>query len=212
MIMKKWIWRVLALGLLCVVAAGANQLLHSFSLYFMKTPLYIDTLFTVAISFTAGLVPGLVTAMIPGVVFAVITGFFSPFILCSIAEVFIVCFLKPSYVREPVAGGQTEKEKSVAQAAGVFARLMVLYIVCALAISVLGGVIDFIFYDVLLRPNEYFSPEDTFKIGLLDSGIPSLVINILSRIPVNIVDRFLVIFGGYGVAFLYRKITNNSIA
>ena len=209
MVMKKRIWRVLTLGLLCVAAAGGNELLHSISLYYMKTPLYIDTLFTAAVCFTAGLVPGLVTALIPGAVFTIITGNFSPFILCSIAEVFIVCLLKPSNGRESAAGGRTEKEKSVAQAAGVFARLMVLYIVCALAISVLGGVIDFIFYDVLLRPNEYFNPEDTFKIGLLDSGIPSLAVNILSRIPVNIVDRFLVIFGGYGVALLYRKITAN---
>ena len=205
--MKKRIWHVLTLALLCVLSACANELLHSISLYYMKTPLYIDTLFTVAVSFAAGLVPGLITALIPGVVFTVLTGFFTPFILCSFAEVCIVCLLKPSLPREHVPGMQTGKEKSVAQAAGIFARLMVLYIVCALAISVLGGVIDFIYYDVLLKSNEYFSPEDTFKIGLLDSGIPPLAINILSRIPVNIVDRFIVIFGGYGVSLLFRKIT-----
>ena len=204
--MKKRVWQFITLGLLCVTAAVANELLHSISLYYMKTPLYIDTLFTAAVCFAAGLAPGLVTALIPGVVFTVITGSFTPFILCSIAEVFFVYLLKPSLSREPAAGGRTEKEKSVAVAAGIFARLMVLYIVCALAISVLGGVIDFIYYDVLLRPNEYFNPEDTFKIGLLDSGIHILFINILSRIPVNIVDRFIVIFGGYGVSLFIRKI------
>ena len=189
--MKKRVWQFLALGLLCITAAVANELLHSISFYYMKTPLYIDTLFTAAVCFATGLAPGLVTALIPGVVFTVMTGNLTPFILCSIAEVFLVCLLKPSNARGRTPGGI-----SVAQVAGIFARLTVLYIVCALAISVLGGVIDFIFYDVLQKPNEYFSPEDTFKIGLPDSGIPPLVINILSRIPVNIVDRFIVIFGG----------------
>jgi hypothetical protein len=34
----------------------------------------------------------------------------------------------------------------------------------------------------------------------LDSGIPILAMNILSRIPVNIIDRFIVIFGGFFIA------------
>jgi hypothetical protein len=55
--------------------------------------------------------------------------------------------------------------------------------------------------NVLLHPKLYFSAEDTFKVGgLLDSGIPLLAMNILSRIPVNIIDRFIVIFGGFFIA------------
>jgi hypothetical protein len=54
---------------------------------------------------------------------------------------------------------------------------------------------------VFLNPKLYFSAEDIFKAGgLLNSGIPMLAMNILSRIPVNIIDRFIVIFGGFFIA------------
>jgi len=82
---------------------------------------------------------------------------------------------------------------------------MVLYIVCSLTISVLGGVIDYLHYSVLSNSKRSFSAEDTFKISLLRSGIPVLAIDILSRIPVNIVDRFIVIFGGYFISRLIIK-------
>jgi len=84
---------------------------------------------------------------------------------------------------------------------------MVLYIVCCIAISILGGAIDFFYYTVLANSKLYFSAEDTFKIGLLRSDIPILVMNILSRIPVNLVDRFIVIFGGYFISRLILKFT-----
>jgi hypothetical protein len=58
----------------------------------------------------------------------------------------------------------------------------------------------------LSNPKSYFSAEDAFKIGLLPSGIPVLAMDILSRIPVNIVDRFIVIFGGYFISGIYRKV------
>jgi hypothetical protein len=83
---------------------------------------------------------------------------------------------------------------------------MILYIICCFAVSVLGGVIDFFYYGMLSNPKLYFSAEDAFKIGLLRSGIPVLAMDILSRIPVNIVDRFIVIFGGYFISRLMIKL------
>jgi hypothetical protein len=35
--------------------------------------------------------------------------------------------------------------------------------------------------------------------------MPVLAAAVLSRIPINIVDRFIVVFGGYGISLLYRK-------
>ena len=204
------IGQVVKLGLLCIFAAGANYLLNNLSVYIIKTPLYIDTVFTAAVGFAAGFIPGIVTALLTSAAESVKEGSFNPFFLCSIAEVCIVCILKPRNAEGSAPGQLQKKEISVAMVVDIFARLIVLYIVCALAVSVLGGVIDFIYYDVLLMPKKYFSAEDTFKIGLLDSGIPSLAINILSRIPVNVVDRFIVILGGYGVAVLYRKTGYNN--
>ncbi len=62
----------------------------------------------------------------------------------------------------------------------ILARLMILYIACCFAVSVLGGLIDFIYHNALSNPKLYFSAEDAFKIGLLRSGIPVLAMDILS--------------------------------
>lgn len=194
--------RFLKLSLLCILAVGGNFLLNNLCVYFMKFPLFLDTVFNAAVAFAFGLIPGLVTALLSYVALNSLAIGFYPFILCSIVEVLLVCRLMPV----------NQEKKHTEQAAlpatkafsyiSVFARLMVLYIVCSLTISVLGGVIDYFYYAVLSNSKLSFSAEDTFKIGLLRSGIPVLAIDILSRIPVNIVDRFIVIFGGYFVSRL----------
>jgi hypothetical protein len=205
--MTKRFTRFIKLALLCLLAALGNYLLNYLCVYFLKFPLFLDTIFNVAVTFAAGLIPGLVTAILSHVELSIITGNFNPFVFCSIAEVIIVCSLKPAEPARILTGESlahcSSPEMKINSMVSVFARLMVLYIVCSLAISVLGGIIDFLFHGVGLIPKTYFSAEDAFKIGLLRSGIPLLAMDILSRIPVNIVDRFIVIFGGY---FIYRGI------
>jgi len=60
--------------------------------------------------------------------------------------------------------------------------------------------IDYFYHAVMRNPKTYFSAEDAFKIALLKGNIPVLIVDILSRIPVNIVDRFIVIAGGFFIA------------
>jgi hypothetical protein len=126
------------------------------------------------------------------------------FILCSIAEVLLICAFKPP---APVIPDFAPKEKIIASYAGVAAKLMLLYILCAIAISVLGGVIDYASQLFLEKQPLYYSPEDTFKLGLIMNNLPALAVSILSRIPVNIVDRFIVIFGGYFISRGLAKIS-----
>jgi hypothetical protein len=82
----------------------------------------------------------------------------------------------------------------------IFSDLLVLYIAACLSISVVGGAVDFLYHTVLQKQKPYFSAEDAFKIALLRNNIPMLVVDVFSRIPVNIVDRFIVIFGGFFTA------------
>jgi hypothetical protein len=44
-----------------------------------------------------------------------------------------------------------------------------------------------------------------FCAGLLRNNVPFLPTAILSRIPINIADRFIVIFDGYGISLFFRK-------
>jgi hypothetical protein len=76
-----------------------------------------------------------------------------------------------------------------------------------LTVSLLGGLIDFITTTALEIQNNEVNPSTLFKLGLLRNRLPLLAVDILSRIPVNIVDRFIVAFGGYSVGLAIRRIT-----
>jgi len=201
--------RFLKLSLLCLLAVGGNYLLNYLCVFILKFPMFLDTVFTAAVTFSAGLIPGLVTALLSYIAFCIRDdSFFHPFILCGIVEVILLWRLTPDQTdkkipEKPLAASTEMKVTTIIH---VFAKLMVLYVLCWLAVSVLGGIIDFFFYGLGSNPKLYFSAEDTFKIGLLRSGIPLLAMDILSRIPVNIVDRFIVVFGGYFISRLMMKI------
>ena len=71
----------------------------------------------------------------------------------------------------------------------------------------MGGVVDYVTH--LFMERHYFSVDDLFKHGFFMNNLPVLAVNILSRIPVNIVDRFMVIFGGYFISRGLVKFTKN---
>jgi hypothetical protein len=171
--------------------------------------------FTAAVSFHAGLLPGLLTALLTQVVTGLREHSATPFIICSCAEVVLIYLLNPVAAHRPhveknlVLSGRNIsvlQKKTVASFVNIFAGLVLLYIVSCIAISVLGGLIDYIYHVKLLKPKMYFSAEDAFKIGLMHSGIPVPAVDILSRIPVNIVDRFIVIFSGFFVSLGLKKL------
>ena len=80
---------------------------------------------------------------------------------------------------------------------------MLIVVIDCIVISITGGIIDYIL--TLLSVTKAYYPEDSFKLGLLRNNMPLLPASVLSRIPINIVDRFFIIFGGYGVSLLYRR-------
>jgi hypothetical protein len=49
-------------------------------------------------------------------------------------------------------------------------------------------------------------PELLFKPGLLRKHLYMVAIEIISRIPLNIIDRIIAAFGGYGMAFLLVRV------
>ena len=131
------------------------------------------------------------------------SSFKKQFVFVSVAEVILIYFLKPA---SPETGSLHTKEKLIVLYIGIAAKLMLLYVLCAITVSVLGGFINFISQDFLDNPSKYYSVEDSFKLGLIKNNLSSLAVNILSRIPVNIVDRFIVVFGGYLLSRGLRKL------
>jgi len=194
---------VIKLSVLCILAALMNILLSSFFIKILGIPLFIDTVFSAAITFAFGLIPGIIVAVLSWLIPAVYNMNIHFFVLCSIAEVVLIWALKPG---NPDIPAFTPKEKIISAYTVVAAKLMILYIICVIAISVLGGIINFL-PQLFLRTHEsYFSIEDTFKPEFIMKNFPTLAVNILSRIPINIVDRFIVIFGGFFISLGLLKI------
>jgi len=204
--------KLLKIAVLCVVSAIGNVLgsyLHT------KTgiPLYLNTIFNAAMCFCAGLVAGIITGAL---LFPIMEywlnviirgpslGFLgNVWVICIVVEILLVWFFyKKMKKREAVF----LENPCLHTFIGVGAQLLVLAVIDCVVISVTGGIIDYVLsYFSMPRT---FSPEDNLKLGLLRNNMPLLVTAVLSRIPINIVDRFIVIFGGYGISLLYRKWLN----
>ena len=186
-------WKIIKLVIVCLAAVVMNILLSTFVFNFLRFPLYLDTVFSATVTFAAGLIPGLAVAvlswLIPTIYYS--SYGYSFYVLCSLAEVVLIYVLKPP-------DHLTPQYRGVRWSGAV--KLVVLYIICAVSISVLGGIINYV-SDVLQEVHlPFYSVEDTFKLGLITSNLPALAVNIVSRIQVNIVDRFIVIFGGFFIS------------
>jgi hypothetical protein len=199
--------------LCCLIAALGNIASGALAGGVLKVSLYLDTIFTVAVTFAFGLWPGILTGALlyPGigvlrnVIFntAGASTFWAGnvFILCTLSEILLVCFF-----RAKIRPGQSvfSEEPSLLSFTGIAAQLMVLVALDCILISIIGGIIDFVLYSLLSAPRGAY-PEDIFKLGLYRNNVPVLAAAILSRIPINIVDRFIAVFGGYGISLLYGK-------
>jgi hypothetical protein len=204
------LWKILVL---CAVSALANTLTAYFIGDIAKIPLYLDTVFTVAMCFAAGLFPGLFTGVILSPLFILfalrrLLGFpyylIMPrliFTICVIVEVLLVCFF---LTRIKAQEAEFFKKPSLQSFMGFAPLLLTLAALACLAASITGGIIGFTL-NILQAPRPYFT-EDTLKLGLLQNNVPVLAAAVLSRIPINIADRFIVIFGGFGISLLYRKL------
>jgi len=183
---------IIILTALSITAALLNIILSGLVMNFLRFPLFLDTVFTAAIAFAFGIIPGIFTAFLTWFLLGIYYGGFSFYVLCSIAEVLIICALKPP---APDIPNFASKEKIAASYTALVSKLFLLYVLCAVTISLIGGVVDYITH--LFVERNYYSVDDLFKPGLFMNNLPVLAVNILSRIPVNIVDRFIVILAGY---------------
>jgi hypothetical protein len=203
------LWKILTI---CFVSALCNIFVCNFFTDIIRVPLYLDTVFTIAVCFSIGLLPGLLTGillypLLTPVVFRYILGIpydmvlvRNVFVICTIVEVLLVCF----YLKKIKVQYTAFLEKpSLHNFLGIVPLLLTLVALACIVVSITGGIIDYVFSTYNM--SRTFYPEDTFKLGLLRNNVPLLASAILSRIPINIVDRFFVIFGGFGISLLYRR-------
>jgi hypothetical protein len=205
---KPALWKI---ALLCLASGLLNMVFNYFISVVYDLPLYLDTLFTVAVYFSAGFLPTVITVVLLPLFIAykyiflmgleIETALWSyPFVICVFFEILLI-FSFRNKLKPPDEAFR--KNPSLYAFINLAPLLMLIVVFDCIVTSVTGGIIDHIL-TLLSAPRTYY-PEDSFKLGLLRNNMPLFASAILSRIPINIVDRFFVIYGGYGVSLLYRK-------
>lgn len=186
---------------ICVLAAAANLL---FIAHIGASPLVLvlfqDTVFTAAVAFALGPIPGIAAAALTWAAYGVWLGF-HPFLPVAVAEVLLICRLKPAPPAERIVFRTRDpilRERSMVSLVSVLASLALLYLACAFAASVLGGAIESLrgIAGGAQNPDEFLY-YTAIRIGLLQTGVSALPASIVSRLLVNMADRFFVVFGGY---------------
>jgi hypothetical protein len=205
--------QLLKIGVLCIVSAFGNAIVSSFFNTTVGIPLYLDTIFNAAICFSAGLVAALITGtLLSPIMYFFVSRFFYDFsveirllrniwVICIVIEILVIWFF---YNKMKKREAVFLEKPALNSFTGIAALLLVLAMFDCVAISITGGIIDFTLS--FFPAPRTFSPEDSFKLGLLQNNVPLLATAIFSRIPINIVDRIIVVFCGYGISLLYRKI------
>jgi hypothetical protein len=211
---------VLALLFLCPAGAVLNVLTGDYLFRgALGIPLFMDTLFTVAMTFYGGLLCGALTGLLTNPLANLITFYGWPELLysfCNAAVALVVVFfirLFPAELR--FGAGRAVKtgefgtgpvNSRFRTAINTFVVLLLLSFVMCIAISIFGGLVTALIKTFSPRFQGSPSPERLFKLALLRKNLPLAIVEVASRIPLNIIDRLLSVFGGYGVAALLWRI------
>ncbi|MDR2633224.1 MAG: hypothetical protein LBC51_06330 [Treponema sp.] len=193
--------------LFCAAGAALNVFFsHAFK-SILHLPLYMDTLFTIAATLYCGPFWGLGTGVVSNLLLHSIFFYGWPvylYTLCNAATALTTILFMRRFPEElsfsprrtPVRTGMDR----------VIVLLFLSFSLCVV-MSLLGGTITagmkfFASPDAVIEEG----PELPFKLTLLRRDLPLLLVEILSRIPLNIIDRLVSVFGAYGLAALLSRI------
>ena len=202
--------KALIMPLVCLAGIFLNIALPRLSIYHAGIPLYLDTIFTITVTLSCGLVWGIVCGAMTNIISHSISGIgWEPYLftICNIATA-VITWLFRRYFQTELMTDQLPVQKSN-QPGRAMDRIIVLIIfsfTLCITMSVLGGLIaTFIMY-----LNSAYTEGDGIS-GILSTtmfgqNVPVLWREIISRIPVNIVDRLISAFAGYGIAVLLHRL------
>ncbi|MDR1277183.1 MAG: hypothetical protein LBK02_00370 [Treponema sp.] len=204
--------RIAALPLLCLGGAALNVLTGNFFRDALGIPLFMDTLFTVAMTFYGGPLCGVLTGLLTNPIVNMVRFYGWADLLyafCNAAAALVTALFIRLFPAELRFGAGTAVKTGELETAPFNNRLrplmntlvvlLLLSFVMCIVISILGGLTA-----VLINPfgGSSNSDLDIFRLALLRKNLPSAATEILSRIPINVIDRLLSVFGGYGAAAL----------
>jgi energy-coupling factor transport system substrate-specific component len=202
--------------LLCLAGAILNIIFHSFFCELLGFPLFLDTVMTIAVTIFGGPVYGMITGALSNIISHSFRywgweGYL--FTLCNMATAVITWMFMRLFPAEldlnyqkKVTDNDLFGGRRLNTVVSRMAALMLLSFALCIAMSVLGGIISGLITvfntsieSDILKDSVLFAPA-TFP-----GNIPILR-DIIDRIPVNIVDRLISAFAGFGVAYVLQVI------
>jgi hypothetical protein len=213
--------------ILCLAGVALNIAVNRFFVYYLGLPLFMDTIFTVAVTLIGGVFWGGLCGALSTIIGKTI--WFSDwisylFFLCSIATALVTWLFIRFFPSELNLSSEQTKYEKMLHTAGIEGRsgslasptklaasmnrvivLILLSFALCLAISVLGGLISGLI--LVINPHQIGERVLAGLISDTMSGgaVPVFLVEIFSRIPVNIIDRLIAAFGGYGAALVLKK-------
>ncbi|GHV12536.1 hypothetical protein FACS189491_05710 [Spirochaetia bacterium] len=191
-----------------------NILVYHFLRNRLGIPLFLDTVLTMTVTFYGGIFWGVLTGALTNLMQASFPfAGWGPylFIICNIAVALVTALFIRWFPQELGIGGTEKplpKNKSL-WFQGLMGRAIVLVLLSfalCLVISVLGGLIAVItnIFNGYTAPTlaDIISPQENFRFALIRRNFPAIIVEIGSRIPVNLLDRLISSFAGFGLAAL----------
>jgi hypothetical protein len=184
----------LVLFTLSLAGAALNMILSFLFRLVLRLPLFMDTLFTMALTFSGGLFWGTLTGVLSTFAYCFINGMAWTeylYALCNVAIALITALfirLFPGELGFPVR--RTILDRVIV--------LIILSFILSIVISLMGGIIAA--YIPL-----YEGAQIPFRLELVRRGFSRVGVEVLARIPLNIIDRLISAFGAYGAALLVWK-------
>ena len=180
-------------------------------------PLYLDTVFTISATLVGGLFWGSLCGALTNLIGnSVWFGGWEAYLfaLCNIATAVITWLFIRFFPRELKSGYSESsgvrpavRSDRLSLVMDRMIALILLSFALCLGMSILGGFIAGLI--------QIFDPSHTGKWGIpslltpsmFSENFPLILSEILLRIPVNIIDRLISAFGGYGVAVVIGKLS-----
>jgi hypothetical protein len=205
-------------GVICIAGALLNIAVHKLCTL-AGIQLYLETVFTVAVTLSCGLFWGAVCGALTNVIcYSVWFWGWEAYLFafCNIATAVITWLFMRGFPRElglirKTADTVSFKSTRLSRVMDKVIALMLLAFALCFAMSVMGGIIS----AAIWGASSSYPYEGSLLIWIgktmFAENIPTWVREIVARIPVNMIDRIITAFAGYGIAVLLRRMENEQL-
>lgn len=180
--------------LICILAMLLNFVVAYFFLDFLHLPLFLDTIFTVAVTFYCGLVPGICVAVGYNIIATsttVIRGFaFEPLTMLFGITGALIVLVTWFFARK--------KDEFRITPVITLLYLVLISVLSSFVAIVSSGFIDYFRYTLNDFPDR-IAPIKEFTYSFVHQKFSLFASCFLGQIPVSLTDRFITTFAGFGV-------------